>query len=49
MAVFATAMVSTLGLIALHERPFDGPMPVSAAALQSALSIVAQKPTTESR
>lgn len=49
MAVFGAAMVSTLGLVALHERPFDGPMPVSSAPLRAALAQMAARPATEAR
>lgn len=36
LLLFATAMISTLGLIALHERPFDGPMALPPDALRLA-------------
>jgi len=36
LLLFATAMVSTLGLIALHERPFDGPRALGPDALRAA-------------
>ena len=36
MLLFAAAMVSTLGLIALHERPFDGPLAMKPDALRAA-------------
>lgn len=36
LLLFATAMISTLGLIALHERPFDGPMALKPDALRAA-------------
>ncbi|GBU19129.1 MULTISPECIES: DUF4239 domain-containing protein [Methylobacterium] len=44
MTVFSIAMTSTLGLIALHERPFDGPLPVSAKPLSAALARVVARP-----
>ncbi|MCC0807601.1 DUF4239 domain-containing protein [Methylobacterium sp. W2] len=36
MILFSAATVTTLGMIGLHERPFDGPMPVTAAPLEMA-------------
>ncbi|GLS44856.1 DUF4239 domain-containing protein [Methylobacterium brachythecii] len=36
LLLFAAAMISTLGLIALHERPFDGPMALKPDALRAA-------------
>jgi hypothetical protein len=30
LTTFSPAMVTTLGLIALHERSFDGPLAMSA-------------------
>lgn len=36
LLLFATAMISTLGLIALHERPFDGPLALGPDALRAA-------------
>ncbi|KMO40234.1 hypothetical protein VQ03_14455 [Methylobacterium tarhaniae] len=38
--LFAAAMVTTLGVIALHERPFDGPMALKPESLRVARSIV---------
>ncbi len=29
LTLFCLAMVTTLGVVALHERPFDGPMAMS--------------------
>ncbi|MFE1601675.1 bestrophin-like domain [Methylobacterium sp. ID0610] len=49
MVIFSAGMVSTLGLVALHERPFDGPIPVSAAPLWAALAQMAVKPAAEAR
>lgn len=49
MTVFAAAMISTLGLIALHERPFDGPRPVGAAPLKAALTLVAGRAEAQAR
>ena len=40
MIMFSVAMITTLGVIAIHERPFDGPMAVSAAPLQQARSVM---------
>lgn len=37
LLLFSTAMVSTLGMIALHERPFDGPLALSAEPLRMAV------------
>ena len=36
MILFSAATVTTLGMIGLHERPFDGPMPVTSAPLEMA-------------
>jgi uncharacterized membrane protein len=36
LLIFSAAMISTLGLIALHERPFDGPMALGPDALRLA-------------
>lgn len=38
LVIFSTAMVTTLGLIALHERPFDGPLAIGPDHLQTALA-----------
>ena len=40
LILFAIAMVTTLGVIALHERPFDGPMALSSAPLQMARAVM---------
>ncbi|GJE15595.1 bestrophin-like domain [Methylobacterium marchantiae] len=40
MILFSIATVTTLGVIAMHERPFDGPMPMSAAPLETARSVM---------
>lgn len=40
MILFSVATVTTLGVIALHERPFDGPMPVSPAPLETARAVM---------
>lgn len=40
MLIFSCAMVVTLGVVALHERPFDGPFAVSAAPLTEALAAI---------
>lgn len=42
LATFTVAMVSTLGLIALHERPFDGPLAMSAEPLRIARAVMAE-------
>lgn len=36
LGMFSVAMVVTLGVVALHERPFDGPLALSPASLISA-------------
>lgn len=36
LVLFSCAMISTLGLIALHERPFDGPFALTPDALRGA-------------
>jgi hypothetical protein len=41
LATFSLAMVATLGLIALHERPFDGPLAMSAEPLAIARAAMA--------
>ena len=41
LTTFSLAMVTTLGLIALHERPFDGPLAMSAEPLVIARTAVA--------
>nr|WP_282103704.1 DUF4239 domain-containing protein [Methylobacterium sp. 37f] len=48
MILFAIATVTTLGVIALHERPFDGPMPVSAAPLEAARAVMMAELRSES-
>ena len=40
LTTFSLAMVTTLGLIALHERPFDGPLAMSAEPLVIAQAVV---------
>jgi hypothetical protein len=40
LATFSLAMVTTLGLIALHERPFDGPLAMSPEPLVIAHTVV---------
>lgn len=42
LGIFAVAMVTTLGLIALHERPFDGPLAMKPEALKLARSVVVE-------
>ncbi|GJD95639.1 bestrophin-like domain [Methylobacterium iners] len=43
LLLFSAAMVTTLGVIALHERPFDGPLALSAAPLESARMVMAKR------
>lgn len=43
MLLFSCAMVVTLGVIALHERPFDGPLAVSPAPLKGAKAAMAAR------
>ncbi|MBE7204527.1 MAG: DUF4239 domain-containing protein, partial [Parafilimonas terrae] len=38
--LFAAAIVTTLGVIALHERPFDGPLALKPDPLKLARSVV---------
>lgn len=45
LAIFSTAAVITLGLVALRERPFDGPVRVSPAPILEALDLMARNPT----
>lgn len=40
LVVFSTAIVTTLGVIALHERPFDGPLALQPTPLQVARSVM---------
>ncbi|KQP50489.1 hypothetical protein ASG40_12115 [Methylobacterium sp. Leaf399] len=40
LMLFSTAMVTTLGVVALHERPFDGPLALSSAPLQAARAVM---------
>ncbi|KMO36232.1 hypothetical protein VQ02_15670 [Methylobacterium variabile] len=40
LILFAAAMVTTLGVIALHERPFDGPLALKPEPLRLARSVV---------
>jgi hypothetical protein len=37
---FSVAMVTTLGVIALHERPFDGPMAMSPTPIERAKAVM---------
>ncbi|WP_430913325.1 DUF4239 domain-containing protein [Methylobacterium sp. sgz302541] len=43
MLIFSLAVVVTLGVIALHERPFDGPMAISSAPLKAAKTSMAAR------
>ena len=40
LVIFSTAMVGTLSVIALHERPFDGPFALGPAAFERAKSMM---------
>jgi hypothetical protein len=40
LMLFAIAMVTTLGVIALHERPFDGPLATSSAPIERARAVM---------
>ncbi|WP_419952800.1 DUF4239 domain-containing protein [Methylobacterium sp.] len=40
LAIFSTAMVGTLCVIALHERPFDGPFAIGPEAFERAKSMM---------
>ena len=40
LTIFSAAVVITLGLVAMRERPFDGPVKFSPAPLQEALQIM---------
>jgi hypothetical protein len=42
LTIFSAAAVATLGLIAIRERPFDGPAHVSPAPVQAALRSLAE-------
>lgn len=42
LLLFATAMISTLGLIGLHERPFDGPLALGPDALRAARAAMSE-------
>ena len=44
LILFSVAMVATLGLVALHERPFDGPLALSAEPLRIALAAMQAPP-----
>jgi hypothetical protein len=44
LTLFSIAVVTTLGLIALHERPFDGPVALSPEPLQIALAGIRPQP-----
>jgi hypothetical protein len=43
MLIFSSGMVVTLGVIALHERPFDGPLAVRADPLQEAVEVMLRR------
>lgn len=40
LAIFSTAAITTLGLVAMRERPFDGPSRISPAPITEALQAV---------
>ncbi len=42
LSIFSAAVIMTLGLIAIRERPFDGPLRLSPAPLQEAFQVLAQ-------
>jgi hypothetical protein len=42
LGIFSAAVVITLGLIAIRERPFDGPLRFSSEPLQEALRITSE-------
>lgn len=45
LVLFSIAIVTTLGVVALHERPFDGPLALTSAPIQSAKDVmVAARP-----
>lgn len=45
LLMFSIAMVTTLGVIALHERPFDGPLAIGPESIRAArLAMAAGSP-----
>lgn len=40
LVIFSTAMVGTLSVIALHERPFDGPLAIGPSAFERAKNVM---------
>jgi hypothetical protein len=42
LMLFAIAMVTTLGVVALHERPFDGPLAMSPAPIERAKAVMVE-------
>lgn len=40
LTLFSIAMVTTLGVVALHERPFDGPLAMSPAPIERARAVM---------
>ncbi|AWN40493.1 DUF4239 domain-containing protein [Methylobacterium durans] len=40
LAIFSAAMITTLGVIAIHERPFDGPLALKADPLKAAHAVM---------
>ncbi|CAO4135515.1 hypothetical protein OFEAOIEE_LOCUS3260 [Methylorubrum extorquens] len=41
LAIFSTAMITTLGVVAMHERPFDGPLALKVDRLKLAHTAMA--------
>lgn len=44
LVLFSCAMVVTLGVIGLHERPFDGPLAIGAGPIRTAKAAMAARP-----
>ncbi len=42
LVMFSVAMVTTLGVIALHERPFDGPLAIGPGPIQAARLVMVE-------
>jgi len=45
LAIFSFGLVSTLGLIAVHQWPFDGPVAIKPWALEAANKVILSDPT----
>ncbi len=41
LTIFTAGLISTLGLVAIHEWPFDGPSAIKPAALEGAAQLIA--------